>query len=71
MAIQNGHYHPKVEIKTNGATAEIFIDGEPMSGVTAYKIEQSVNEMAELTVMLITADLEITGDANIKKNKSN
>ena len=51
----------RIEIKTDGAFSQIFIDGKKLNGVRNYKLEHAAGEAPTLTLDLNAFDLTVDG----------
>lgn len=51
----------RIEIKTDGAFSQIFIDGKKLNGVRNYKLEHAAGEAPTLTLDLNAFDLTVNG----------
>ena len=58
----------KIEIKTNGAFSEIYVDGHQLKGVRSFKLEHGVgNQLPVLTVDLNALDFSIDGEMLLRQ----
>ena len=52
----------KIEIRTDGAFSEIYVDGHKLNGVRSFKLEHGVgNQLPVLTVDLNALNLSVDG----------
>ena len=71
----------KIDIKTEGAFSEIYVDGHKLNGVRSYRLEHKAGGAPILTVDLNALNLSVDGkvllkqegfgDINIDFSKSN
>ena len=58
----------KIEIKTNGAKTEIFVDGHKLNGVRSYRLEHGVgNRVPTLTLDLNALNLSVDGEMLLRQ----
>ena len=58
----------EIEIKTNGAFSEIYVDGHQLKGVRSFKLEHGVgNQLPLLTVDLNALNLSIDGEMLLRQ----
>lgn len=51
----------RIEIKTDGTSSQIFIDGRKLNGVRNYKLEHAAGKAPTLTLDLNAFDLTVDG----------
>ena len=51
----------RIEIKTDGAFSQIFIDGRKLNGVRNYKLEHAAGKAPTLTLDLNAFDVSVDG----------
>lgn len=51
----------RIEIKTDGTSSQIFIDGRKLNGVRNYKLEHVAGKAPTLTLDLNAFDLTVDG----------
>lgn len=51
----------RIEIKTDGAFSQIFIDGKKLNGVRNYKLEHAAGKAPTLTLDLNAFDVSVDG----------
>nr|DAG65875.1 MAG TPA: hypothetical protein [Bacteriophage sp.] len=51
----------RIEIKTDGTSSQIFIDGRKLNGVRNYKLEHAAGGAPTLTLDLNAFDLTVDG----------
>lgn len=58
----------KIEIKTDGAFSDIYVDGHKLNGVRSFKLEHGVgNQFPVLTVDLNALNLSIDGEMLLRQ----
>lgn len=55
--------NPKIEIKSDGAFTEIFVNGNKLDGVRSYTLSQEAGELPILTVDLNAFNLSVDAKA--------
>ena len=64
----NENNNQKIEIKTQGAFSEIYVDGHKLDGVRSFKLEQGVgNQIPVLTVDLNALNLSVDGEMLLRQ----
>jgi hypothetical protein len=56
----------RIEIKTNGITSRVFIDGKELHGIESCRFEHYSESLPSLEIKFVGADVSISGQSALE-----